>query len=255
MPHSFSHRKPLLCLTSVFKPDHFSVRWLWCDHLTALLLLLFFFYFCFFSSSFNAEAWLFLPSLTSHPPMGANCNVIVWNPVCTVTCPSHRLDLYPQEHVEEGRVLRDQPHRQQNQGCVQEHDHGGSDAAVLRRGGGRGWFGEHDSFTCWRLKQYSLSPHEGVAAQSGPRWSARGWKLPVFLRILNTDVPHICFDTIRPSWYMQQLMFCWGQLLIFEKSVAVMSRESACLNRFTAHCLCFSAELMYLIACCREWEF
>lgn len=49
-----------------------------------------------------------------------------------------------QEHVEEGRVLWDQPHWQQDQRGVQEHHHGGSHAALLRRGGGRGRHGESD---------------------------------------------------------------------------------------------------------------
>lgn len=110
-------------------------------------------------------------------PRGSYLSHSFRSPVCYLAHPCHRLSLCPQEHVEEGRVLRDQPHWQQNQRSVQEHDDGGSDAAVLRPGGGRVWLGEsHWRPTCWEPKHSSLSPHGGAKISPRRAFTHRGIK-------------------------------------------------------------------------------
>lgn len=108
---------------------------------------------CFFSSLYShdsdaqcaAPCFPLLPSTVPSLSLLLSCmRFAEAMRICSIT---HRLitSLFGlQEHVKEGRVLWDQPHWQQDQRSVQEHNHGGSNAAILWAGGGRRRYGEAD---------------------------------------------------------------------------------------------------------------
>lgn len=137
--HTINHR-PLLCAVfalGLLKPRHFIVRWLRCDTLAAFAVSPH----CTFKIPMLSA--LLLASPLPLPPI-LYCDFFL---SCMRfaeamhLCPTVRrlkTSLFGlQEHVKERRVLWDQPHWQQDQRGVQEHNHGGSDAAILWAGGGR----------------------------------------------------------------------------------------------------------------------
>lgn len=81
--------------------------------------------------------------------------------ICSITHRLITLLFGLQEHVKEGRVLWDQPHWQQDQRSVQEHNHGGSNAAILWAGGGGRRYGEADL-----LWKYSNIPNIEIQTEA-----------------------------------------------------------------------------------------
>lgn len=123
-----------------------------------------------------------------------------------------------QEHVEEGRVLWDQSHWQQDQRGVQEHHHGGSHAAVLRGGGRRGRHGESDlpgkrtaSLLKPRVFQFPCSNEASVLFENVPRPSASASACVWDQLFKGLAASHLyCVNPANVKIQWRAVRDCWG---------------------------------------------